>query len=193
MKTTKTLALLFSLCAPLVPCSSQDSPKDISTIYAQGKTEGHVYRNDYFGLTLTVDEAQFTKGSFVNSEGKRARLVDAEASATNWEQRYEIAVLADLLSKNPSIHSAGQYVRAVCHGFENEGWKTIELQFDTEVSGISFSGAALEMSEQGRTWYRGAFTTFLNGYILSLDVTAASTKRLKELVQSKIKFDAPKK
>ncbi len=74
---------------------------DISAVFAEGKVTGNQYENDYFGLTLTTEDAQFTKGGFISSQGKRARLIDAEANAKRWEDKYSIAILADALSATP--------------------------------------------------------------------------------------------
>jgi hypothetical protein len=162
--------------------------KDISLVYAQGKIVGSEYRNDYFGLTLTPGNAQFTAEAFVSSEGKRARLVDAQADAKNSEDKYEIAVLADLLAANPLIHSPEQYVRAVRHGLEKEGLATISEESPTEISGIHFVYAVMKVTAEGHTHYRGLYTTFLNGYILSLDVAAASPERLMKIVQIAVRL-----
>jgi hypothetical protein len=164
------------------------SPKDISYVYAQGKTNGQEYRNDYFGLTLAPENAQFTAGAFVSSEGKRARLVDAQANAKNREDKYEIAVLADLLAANPLIHSPEQYVRAVRHGLEREGLATVSQESPVDISGIHFVATTMRVSDEGNAYYRGLYTTFLNEYILSLDVTAASPERLTKIVQSMVHF-----
>src|SRR6476646_8180467 len=120
------LAALIVLFASAAVTMEQTPIKDISAVFAEGKVSGNQYKNDYFGLTLTPAGAQFTQGGFISSQGKRARLVDARASAKNWEDRYSIAILADALSANPLIHSPDQYLRSVCHQFEREGLVTVQ-------------------------------------------------------------------
>jgi len=69
-------------------------------------------------------------------------------------------------------------VRSVRHQLEREGLQTLREEFPIEVSGIRFTGAVLkESDDRGRTHVRGTYSTFLNGYILSLDVTAPSEER----------------
>jgi len=162
--------------------------EDISLVYAQGKIVGPQYINDYFGLTLAPENGQFTAGAFVSPNGKRARLVDAQAKAKGREDLYEIAVLADLLAANPLIHSPEQYVRAVRHGLEKEGLTTVSEESPTEISGVHFVSAVMKVTDQEHSHYRGLYSTFLNGYILSLDVTAASPERLTKIVQSAVHF-----
>jgi hypothetical protein len=172
---------------------AQSPAKSISEVYAQGKTSGQEYRNDYFGLTLTVDGGQFTSRSFLSSEGKRARLVDAEANAKNWDEKYSIAVLADGRSENTLIQTPSQYVRAVRHQFEKEGMQTVREEFSVEISGLPFAGAVMKVKEQDRVHFRGMYATFLNGYILSLDVAAGSPERLDQVVQKTVRFKAENK
>jgi len=186
------MRLVFGIALGLLAstfCIGQtSSPKDISYVYAQGKVVGQEYRNEYFGLTLAPENAQFTAGAFVSTEGKRARLVDAQANSKNWEDKYEIAILADALAANPLVHSPEQYVRAVRHQLEKEGLVTVSEESSTEISGMHFVAAAVRVNDQDHSHYRGLYTTFLNGYILSLDVTAASPERLRTIVHSMVHF-----
>jgi hypothetical protein len=106
------------VCASLAVTPAQTAVKDISAVCAEGRVTGNQYRNDYFGLTLTPVGGNFTQGSFISSQGKRARLVAVEANAKNWENKYSIAILADALSANPLIHSPEQYLRSVRRKFK---------------------------------------------------------------------------
>jgi hypothetical protein len=180
--------ITLSMSAVAFSLGQTSYPKDISSVYAQGKINGQEYGNDYFGLTLALENAQFTAGAFVSSEGKRARLVDAQANTKKQEEKYEIAVLADLLAQNPLIHSPEQYVRAVRHGLEKEGLVAVSEESPTEISGVHFVVATMRANNEGHAYYRGLYTTFLNGYILSLDVTATSPERLAKIVQSMVHF-----
>jgi hypothetical protein len=74
---------------------------------------------------------------------------------------------------------------------EGEGLRTIREESAIEISGLPFVHAILQVAGQGQhTHYRGIYTTFLNGYILSLDVTAASPERLQQVVLGMVKFRA---
>jgi hypothetical protein len=170
--------------------ASQSSVPDISVVYAQGKVEGYQYKNDYFGLTLTTPEAEFTKGGFISSQGKRARLIDAEANATKREDKYSVAILADALSGNPLIQSPTQYLRSVRHQFEREGLATIQEKSSLTISGLSFIPAVMK-TRVGDSHYQGMYTTFLKGYIVSVQVEAPTAERLNEIMQTKVSFKNP--
>ena len=174
----------------VVGAAAQPQIEDISRVFSQGEIKNDEYRNDYFGLTLTPVGAKFTKGSFISPEGKRARLVDAADDAKNWGDKYSIAILADALSANPAIHSPSQYLRSVRHQLEKEGMTTFREETPRKVSSLDFVESVMKVSEQGRTHYQGMYTTFLNGYILSLQVTAPTERRLEEIVRM-VKFTTP--
>jgi hypothetical protein len=128
----------------------------------------------------------------LSTEGKRARLVDAQTNVKGPEENFGIAVLADQLAVNPAVHSPEQYVRAVRHAFERAGEQTIDEQFSIDISGIRFVGACTKVNQNGLVYYHGVFTTFLKGYILSLEVKAATPERVKQVAKSKVKFDPPR-
>jgi hypothetical protein len=180
---------LFLSVASVALVYAQGNPtKDISAVYAEGKVSGNEYTNDYFGLTLSSAGGRFTEGGFVNSEGKRARLVDVQSIPDNWQDRFEIAVLADSLAANPLVHSPEQYARSVRHQFEKQGMETEKAESPTEVSGLWFMRGVLKISDGGHIRYRSIYTTFLKGYILSLDVSAATPEKIEQLVAKAVQI-----
>ena len=184
---------IFALLYTPALSFAQEKPKDISAVYAEGKISGGLYKNEYFGITLTAQPGQFTQGGFVSSEGKRARLVDVQSNSSNFEDKFEIAVLADSLSANPMIHEPEQYARAVRHQFEKQGMETEKAESPIKVSGLLFVQAVLKVNEGGSSHYRAIYTTFLNGYILSLDVSAATPEKIAQTVTRAVKFETKSK
>ncbi len=190
-KVREALAGLVLVCASLAVATAQTAVKDISAVYAEGSVIGNQYRNDYFGLTLTpVGGGKFTKGGFISSQGKRARLIAVEANAENWDDKYSIAILADALSANPLIHSPDQYLRSVRHQFEREGLVTVQEESPLEISGLRFFQATMKTGGPGPAHFQGMCTTFLNGYIVSLQVEAPSQARMKDIL-AMVTFKAP--
>ncbi len=172
---------------------AQKAEQNISAVYAEGKVSGNHYENEYFGLTLTPTNALFTKGGFVSSQRTRARLIDAEANADRWEDKYSIAVLADTLSDSPLIHSPDDYVRYIRHQFEKEGMTTVQAESPIEISGLRFVQAIMKVTEQRRIHYQGIYSTFLKGYMISLQVEATSPERLRQIILSAVDFKSSKK
>ena len=186
---------LCTLLSSFVVVYSQDkATKDISAVYAEGKVSGSEYTNGYFGLTLLAGSGKFTEGGFVSAEGKRARLIDVQANPDNWQGKFEIAVLADSLAANPLIHLPKQYVRAVRHQFEKQGMETEKGESPAEVADLTFVRAVLKVSDgSGHVHRRAIYTTFLKGYILSLDVSAATSEEIEQLVAKAVQFKSKSK
>jgi hypothetical protein len=189
MRRHSAIFLLASIFAPAVIQTQRIPTKDISVVYAEGKISGNDYKNEYFALTLTPAPGQFTHGGFVSSEGKRARLIDVENNSSDSQDKFEIAVLADSLASNPLVHSPEQYARSVRHHFEKEGMETEKAESPIEVSGLSFVRSLLKVNEAGSSHYRAIYTTFLNGYILSLDVSAATPEKIAQVMTRAVKFE----
>ncbi len=167
--------------------------EDISSVLRAGKVSPNVYENQYFGLTLTVKNAKFKAGSVINAKEKRARLVDAFVDSASWNDRLTISILVDSKLQNPLVQSADQYVRAVRHQFEREGMATVNAETPMDISGVTFIGSILKVRGQGGEYVRGIYTTFLKGYIFTIDVTAPSPIRSNEIVQQAVRIQLAKK
>ncbi len=184
-------AIISFLILLIAASAGGQSVKGIKTVFSEGKVANGQYKNDYFGVTLSPVNGHFTQGGFVSPEGHRARLIDVQSNTSKWDETYEIAILADALSANPLVTSPRQYVRSVRHQLEREGSQTIQAEAPVKVSGLKFVYATIRVAGEGRPHYRGLYTTFLNGYIVSLDVSTASVERLGDVLKM-VKF-APKR
>ena len=190
MRANITHCLTISLlCFSFSLANAQDrATKNISAVYAQGKVNGSEYVNEYFGIILSSVGGTFTQGGFVSASGTRTRLIDVQNNAGSWQDKFSIAVLADSLSANPLIRAPEQYVRAVRHQFQKQGMITVTTESTTQISGLSFVHAILKVNETAGTHYQGIYTTFLKGYILSLDVSAATPEKVDQLVTKAVRF-----
>ena len=161
---------------------------DISVIARDGVVIGDRYTNSFFKLTVETSDATLQSNPLVNTSGDRARLLQALSKTTNREETYTFAVLADCLSHYPQLDSLSQYVQSVRHNLEKERLSTVREEFPISIGGKPFVGAILEVRESSeRKHYRALYSTFLNGYILSLDLEASSEAKLDDLV-SAVKF-----
>jgi len=177
------LPALFSAAA-----GQQQSHKDISAVFAEGKISNGQYTNEYFGLTLKPDGAQFVpQGAFISPEGKRARLVYAQRDAATWADKYSVALLADALSANPSIKSPEQYLRIVRHNFEHEGLVTAQEETATKISGVPFIKVVMK-TRDSKPHFQAMYSSFLKGYIFSVQIEAPSVERAQQIVDTLITF-----
>ena len=62
-------------------------------------------------------------------------------------------------------------------------------EFPIAIAGTQFTGAILqEQTPEGRKYFRGMYSTFLNGYVLSFDVEGASEAKLTEMLAHMVVF-----
>lgn len=109
--------------------------------------------------------------------------MQALAKQTTFDNTYAFEVLADTLAKYPQLQSPTHYVRSVRHQLEREGLRTVREEFPITIGGVEFTGAILEEQvPEGRKYYRGMYSAFRDGFVLSFDVEAASPEKVNEVV-----------
>jgi len=184
------LCIVLVFCVAAVGEPAAPPQPDISVVVAAGKVSGDKYKNLFFRLTIDAPHAKLEIAPLVNASEKRARLVQILADSAKFDERYTFGVLADTLSMYPQLQSAAHYVRSVRHQLEKEGLTTVHEESPVLVSGVPFTGATMqEQTPEGRKYFRGLYTTFLYGYILSFDVEASSERRLNDLVTTLVHFE----
>lgn len=183
---------IFLLCVVVgalwVPGRGQQvtqAPPDISEVSKAGKVIADKYQNSFFRLIVDAPHAKIQFAPVVGD--KRARLVQIVTDAPNWNDKYTFAVLADALSKYPQLASAAVYVRSARHQLEKQGLTTIQEEFPINISGAQFTDCIIqEQNREGSKYYRGLYSTFRSGYILSFDVEGPSEAALNEMVTNRV-------
>jgi hypothetical protein len=179
--------LLFSVTFTMI-CAAQTATKDISSLIAAGKITGNQYQNDYLGLTFTAEGGHVKPSSVTNLAAGRARIVEAISDSDAPDSSYSFEILVDGVANYPQIKSPAQYLRSVRHSLEKEGLRTLREEFSVEISGIPFTGAIMEVPGEQIPYFRGMYTAFVNGYIVSFDLTARKEPVIEKLVASLVKF-----
>ena len=170
--------------------SAQTPKADISTVVASGKMRGDTYENAYFGIMISAPKAKFTTPSLVNAAGHRARLLNLVLDSGDGAKNYTIGLMADSLENYPNL-TPNVYLRSVRHSLERDGLITDRQEFPITISGVSFVGAMLKVPEKPNFgYYRGIYSTFLNGYVVSLEVQARTPEHIQELLSSAIKISS---
>jgi hypothetical protein len=183
-------ALALLLCGR---AHAQIPAKDISSVVAAGSVKDDVYSNTYLGLTITIPKGQFTAPSLVNVEGRRARLLNVVYDSSEGAKNYTFGLMADSLENYPKNMPLTIYVRSVRHQLEKDGLRTHREEFPLTIAGLQFVGAVLVVfDKENGTYFRGIYATFLDGYVVSLEVQSGSEERLQQLLSSAVKIDAQK-
>lgn len=185
---TAKLVLFLTLASLLA--AQNDKPPNITTVANEGSVTKFGYTNSYFKLSIVAPKATVKLNPLVNASGGRARLVQVLSDGKNWDDTYTFAVLADALANyHPPLESTTQYVRSVRHKLEKEGLSTVKEEFPITIAGTQFIGAILqEQTPEGRKYFRGMYSTFLNSYVLTFDVEAASEAKLTEMLAHMVVF-----
>jgi hypothetical protein len=179
--------LLVCLMLTMV-CVTQTATKDISSVIAAGKFISNRYQNDYLGLVFIAEGGHVKAGSVTNVAGKRARLVEALSDSGEPDSSYSFSILVDSLANYPQMKSSAQYVRSVRHSLEKEGLQTIREEFPIEISGMPFTGAIMEVPGRQVPYFRGLYSTFTGGYVVSFDLTAQKKDVIEKLASSLVQF-----
>jgi len=180
------IAITLGLAAVAVAQNRQVA--NISAVAAAGAVSSNQYTNSYFKMSVDAPNATLQLNPVLDVKGQYARLLQVDSAHLSWEETYAFAVTADSLTINPQVKSAAQYVRSIRHKLEKDGLPTVRQEFPITIAGAQFTGAVLEQQAQGQKYYRGIFSSFRNGYVLTFDVEAATPERLNKLVTGAVKF-----
>ena len=127
----------------------------------------------------------------MNVEGRRARLVNIVFDSPDGAKNYTIGLMADSQENYPKEMTSAVYVRSVRHQLEREGLPTEREEFPILIAGLPFVGAILKVPEKPNFGYRrGIYSTFLNGYVLSLEVQARDQERIQHVLSSSVKIES---
>lgn len=184
-KQLKLTVICFLL---VVTTTAQTSVKDISALIAAGKLDGNKYKNDYLGLEFTAEDGHAKPGRVVNTEGKRARLVEAVSDSGEPDKSYSFAIMVDSLENYPQLRSSEQYVRSVRHSLERERLRTVREEYPVEIAGKPFTGAIMEVPGKEVSYFRAMFSTLIKGYVLSFDLTARKQQVIEREASRLVKF-----
>jgi hypothetical protein len=174
------------------------APKsDISSVAAAGKVNGDVYQNSYFGITLSAPKAHWSIRGPI-SEQRQGRLIDAVydlgGQERGPEENYTLALLVESLANFPKGTSTELYVRNVRHRVESDNVKTYREEFSLTVSGVPFTGTVFRFFERPDFgYYRGLYSTALNGYFVTIEVQCGTEERLQKLLSSALSITPKQK
>jgi hypothetical protein len=183
--------LVVGMTLLVTAATPRPTPKsDISSVVAAGSVNGDIYMNTYFGISLTGPKAHFTTPSSVNVVRQHARLINIVYDSPDGAVNYTLALLADSRDNYPKGMSTTVYVRSARHELERDGLITRREEFPLVISGLPFTGAVLIVQEKPNFgYYRGIYSTFRNGYVVSLEVQARTEEHIQQLLSSAVKIN----
>lgn len=174
------------------------APKsDISSVAAAGNVNGDVYQNSYFGITLSAPKAHWSVRP-ISVETRQGRLIDAVydlgGPERGPEENYTLALLVESVENFPKGTPTEVYVRNLRHHMDGDNVKTYREEFPLTLSGIPFTGAVSTVFEKANVgYYRGLYSTVLNGYFVTVVVQCGREERLQKLLSSAVKITPKQK
>ena len=180
------LALLALLTTQAQPPTREHTRKgSISSVILSGKLDADVYSNGYLGIRLKASKAQWNwpDPDKVNLIRNRARLVgavyDSGVPERGPQQNYTLGLLVESQESYPQRTTVDQYVRGLRQRVEDENVKIYREASPLTVQGVPFVGTVFRFYERSNSgYYRGLYSTILNGYFVTIEVQCGEEERL---------------
>jgi len=194
MKTLVVVTMALWLPAATL---GQGPKSDIASVAAAGKVTADVYQNSYFQLTLSAPKAHWSFPP-LSVETQQAKLLEAVydqgVPERGPKENYTLAVLADSVANFTKGTPTDVYVRQLRQHMDRDNVKAFRDAFPLTVAGISFSGTVSQVFQKADFgYYRGLYSTVLNGYFVTIVVQCGEEERLEKLLTSAVKINPKQK
>jgi len=187
----KLVVMTMALWLPAATLG-QAPKSDITSVAAAGKVTADVYQNSYFQLTLSAPKAQWSFPP-LSAETQQAKLLEAVydqgVPERGPKENHTIAQLAVSVANFAKGTPTDVYVRQLRQHMDRDNVKTYRDAFPLTVSGISYSGTVSQVFQTAEVgYYRGLYSTVLNGYFVTVVVQCGEEERLQKLLTSAVKI-----
>ncbi len=173
------LAVLF----PSLMMQGQAATSDFSSMVAAGKVNGDTYQNSMLGITLSAPKAHWDVRGPISAASRQGRLIDADYNSgvpeRGPQENYTLGLLVESQSIYPKGTTLDRYVRTLRHRVEDDNVKLYREGFPLTIQGLPFVGTVFRFYEKATFgYYRGLYSTILNGYFVTIEVQCGEEERL---------------
>jgi hypothetical protein len=103
---------------------------------------------------------------------------------------YTVTIRANSRENYPKEMTLTDYIGKVRREMEKEGLVIEREGVPIVISGVQFTGVVVVVRERPNSgYYRGIYSSFMNGYAVSLDVQSRTEERLQQILSSSVKID----
>jgi len=167
--------------------------RDFSSMVAAGKMNGNSYQNPILGLTLSAPNAHWEVRGPISGASGQGRLIDADYDSGVPErgphENYTLGLLVESQAIHPKGMTLDQYVRSLRRRVEDETVKIEREAFPVTGQDVPFVGTVFLFYERSNFgYYRGLYSTILNGYFVTIEVQCGQEERLQKLLSSAVKI-----
>jgi hypothetical protein len=189
------LVLLAGLF-PLLTRQGQAVKSDFSSMVGAGKVNGDIYQNSV--ITLSAPNAHWDVRGPISAPSRQGRLIDAVYDSgvpeRGPQENYTLGLLVESQENYPKGKTLDQYVRSLRQRVEDESLKISREGFPLNDQEVSFVGTVFRFDErQNFGYYRGLYSTILNGYFVTIEVQCGKEERLQKLLSSAVQITPKQK
>jgi len=165
---------------------------DFSSMAAAGKVNGDIYQNSILGIALSAPKAHWEVRGPISAARRQGRLIDAVYDSGVPErgprEHYTLGLLVESQENYPG-RTLDQYVRGLRQRVEDENVKIYREGFPLTVQDVPFVGTVFRFYERPDFgYYRGLYSTILNGYFVTIEVQCGEEERLQKLLSQAVQI-----
>jgi hypothetical protein len=169
-----------------------------SSMVAAGKVNGDTYQNSVLGIALSAPKAHWEVRGPISSASRQGRLIDAVYDSGVAErgphENYTLGLLVEAQENYPKGKTLDEYGRGLRQRVEEGNVKILREAFPLTVQEAPFVGAVFRFYERPDFgYYRGLYSTIVNGYFVTIEVQCGEEERLQKLLVSALQITAKQK
>jgi len=197
MVQAKLLVFLVGVF-PLLAMQGQVVKNDFSSMTAAGKVNGDIYQNSILGITLSAPKAHWEVRGPISSARRQGRLIDAVydsgVAERGPQENYTLGLLVESQENFANGTTLEQYVRSLRQRVEDDNVKIYREGFPLTVKDVAYFGTIFRFYERPDFgYYRGLYSTILNGYFVTIELQCGGEERLQKLLSSAVQITAKPK
>lgn len=193
LRIQAALLVLLAGVLPLRAIQGQAVKSDFSSMAAAGKVNGDTYQNSVLGLSLSAPKAHWDVRGPISAAKRQGRLIDAAYDSGVAErgpkENYTLGLLVESQENYPKGTTLDQYSRGLRQRVEDENVRIHREAFPLTVQDVPFVGTVFLFYEKANFgYYRGLYSTILNGYFVTIEVQCGEEERLQKLLSSALRI-----
>jgi len=165
---------------------------------AAGKVNVDIYQNSVLGITLSAPKAHWEVRGPISASRRQGRLIDAVYDSGVPErgphENYTLGLLVESQENYPKGTTLDEYVQALRQRVEDENVKIYRERIPLTVQEVPFFGTVFRFYQRSNFgYYRGLYSTILNGYFVTVEVQCGDEERLQKLLLQAIQITPKRK
>lgn len=198
LKVRTHVLVFLAAASTLLTMRGQVVKSDFSSMAASGKVNGDIYQNSILGITLSAPKAHWEVRGAISDASGQGRLIDAVYDSgvpeRGPQENYTVSLLVESQGNLPKGTTLDRYVRRLRQRVEEDNVKIDREAFPLTVQDVRFVGTVFRFYERSDFgYYRGLYSTILNGYFVTIELQCGDEERLQRLLSAMVKITSKAK